>query len=90
MSGHLRHLNSARIQPRVTTSQQREDNNMTHNCNDLISVANKIRRELNQAFDRLAVADNAIDGASLETAVDLLDQIEINTSLINSIIAKEL
>lgn len=63
---------------------------MTPDCNDLISVANKIRRELNQAFDRLTDADNAIDGASLETAVDLLDQIEMNTATINSIIAKEL
>lgn len=63
---------------------------MTPDCNDLISVANRIRRELNQAFDRLTDADNAIDGASLETAVDLLDQIEMNTATINSIIAKEL
>lgn len=63
---------------------------MTPDCNNLISTANKIRRELNQAFDRLTDADNAIDGASLETAVDLLDQIEMNTATINSIIAREL
>lgn len=63
---------------------------MTPDCNDLISVSNRIRTHLNQAFDRLADADAAIDGKALETAVDLLGQIEINTSIINGIIAREL
>lgn len=58
--------------------------------NDIVSVSGKIRCNLKIAMDLVDNANEAIEGKSFSSAANLLDRVEIYTSAINSLIAKEL